>query len=129
MCAANPTHEPFYYYTRLREHVKGARSTTVGFSEQELSLKYHDTVVARYYFDTQTLILEHNGYRTSTTKNRINGFCDVLGLPCSVYQHKSRFHVAHRPSGVLFGPDRAVIDWGHIDDCDDCEIAIEGIRP
>ena len=129
MSAANTTHEPYYYYTRLREHIKGMRSTTVGFAENELSLKYHDTVVARYYFDTQTLILEHNGYRTSTTKNRINGFCGVLGLPAGVYQHKKRFHIHHRPSGVLFGPDRVTIDWGHVDECDDDEISIEGIRP
>jgi len=129
MSAANPTHEAFYYWRRLGEHIKGMRSTTVGYSEGELSLKYHDTVVARYYFDTCTLILEHNGYRTATTKNRINGFCEVLGLPVSVYQHKKRWYIARRPSGVHHGPERKCIDWGHIDDCDDCEQSIEGIRP
>jgi hypothetical protein len=109
-------HTPWYYYKRLREAMRGKRAVHVGYSEGELSLRYHDTVVARYYFDTDTLILEHNGFRTATTKSRINDFCDVLGLRTTVSQHAKRWYIT-----IMGGPQRGEHDWGHIYDCDDDE--------
>jgi hypothetical protein len=91
--------------------MRGQRAVHVGYSEGELSLRYHDTVVARYYFDTDTLILEHNGYRTVTTKKFINHFCDVLGLRTTVSQSAKRWYIT-----VMGGPQRGEHDWGHIDD-------------
>lgn len=125
-------HTRFYYWQRMRAEFKGAKGCSVGYSEGELSLKYHDTVVARFYFDTGTLILEHGGWRTYYTNNRINRFCEVLGLPVSVYQKSKRFFVAYETNDLAcnldtqrFETKRATIDWGHIDDGNACELAVE----
>lgn len=109
-------HTPFYYWRRLRDNFKGAKGCAVQYGGGELSLQYHDTVVACYNFDTGRLTLQHGGWRTYYTKERINRFCDVLGLDVGVYQERKRFKVCH---------GNEVTDWGHIDDCDDPTITLE----
>lgn len=119
-------HTPFYYWQRMKAEFKGAKGCNVGFAENELTLRYHDTTVARYYFDTNTLILEHGGWRTHYTKDRINRFCDVLGLDISVWQKNKRFWISIPPGvpGEVF----RFVDWGHIDDGDAPEVAIGNAR-
>jgi hypothetical protein len=112
------THTPYYYWRRLLDNFKGAKGCSVHYrSGSELSLQYHDTTVAHYNLDTGLLTLDHGGWRTYYTKERINRFCDVLGLDVHVYQHRKRFQVGHG--------DVYAIDWGHVDDGDAPIVAIE----
>jgi hypothetical protein len=113
-------HEPFYYCKRLRDATANRTACNVGFAENELSLMYHDTIVARYYFDSATLILEHGSFTTKTTKERINLFCDVLDLPVHVSQSKKMWQV-HSPGQCQ--------DWSHVATGYPCEIAVEGVSP
>ena len=113
-------HSRFYYWQRMKVEFKGAKGCSVGYSEGELSLKYHDTVVARFDLPTGHLTLDHGGWRTYYTKERINRFCDVLGLPVAVFQHKKRFQIDH-----VAGLDSQRVDWGHIDEGDAPEVCIE----
>jgi hypothetical protein len=103
----------------MKAEFKGAKGCSVGYAEGELSLRYHDTVVARFYFDVGALILDHGGWRTYYTKERINRFCNVLGLPVGVHQRNKFWFIT--PDADQFGP---TIDWGHIDDGDAPEICI-----
>lgn len=112
-------HSPFYYQRHMRAEFKVAKGCSVRYHDGELSLQYHDTVVASYNFGTGQLTLEHGGWRTYYTKDRINRFCEVLELPVSVYQKSKRFIVDWDD-----GKRRVQSDWGHIDDGDECELAI-----
>jgi hypothetical protein len=106
-------HGRYYYWRRLLDNFSGAKGCHVGYSGDELSLTYHDTIVATLECSTGTLELCHGGWRTHYTKERINRFCDVLGLSVGVYQTKKRFKVEH---------EGTVQDWGHIDDGDDAPL-------
>jgi hypothetical protein len=113
-------HEPFYYFKRLRDATAKRTACNVGLAENELSLRYHDTVVARYYFDSETLILEHGSWVTKMTKERINLFCDVLDLPVYVSQSKKVWYV-HSPESCK--------EWSHVSTGYPCELAVEGVSP
>jgi hypothetical protein len=111
-------HSNYYYWQRMIDNFKDAKGCSVGFAEGELSLRYHDTVVARYYFDTDTLVLDHGGWLTYYTKERINRFCTVLDLNARLYQHRKVWHVATALGSVR---------WCHIMDAPDTdtELSIE----
>ena len=75
------------YYKALRAIMRTKRATSVGLAEGELSVKYHDTVVFRYYVDTEDVELDTGGWYSYTTKARLNACLDACDLPARVYQH------------------------------------------
>lgn len=56
----------------------------------ENCLKLHDTVIAKIQRDG-ILWLNTDGWRTNTTKERLNGLLDGLGL--KIYQRKGKWYV------------------------------------
>lgn len=71
----------------------GARATTIlaspngGFT----NITYHQTVVVS--FSDSAVILRSGGYRTATTKTRMNQASNQFGLGYSVYQEKGDWYV------------------------------------
>jgi len=87
-------HEPHYYWQRMKAEFSGAKGCNVGFMLGRLSLAYHDTDVAVWEPDTGTIRLDHGGWVTYYTKERINRFLDVLDIGARLYQHRKRWYVS-----------------------------------
>ena len=103
-------HNQYYYWQRMKaEFSTKGKGCNVSYGGGELALDYHDTRVASLDFTTGRLTLEHGGWRTHYTKERINRFCDVLGLSVGVFRRRKRFIITHAGHEI---------DWGHIDDSD-----------
>jgi len=75
------------YYKRLRATMRTKRATSVGLAENELSVRYHDTVVFRFYVDTGDVELDTGGWYSYTTKARLNQCLSACDIPATVYQH------------------------------------------
>ena len=75
------------YTKRLREVFKTKRATKVGLAEGEITVKYHDTIVFRYYVDTGDVELDTGGWYSYTTKARLNQCLTACDIPAGVYQH------------------------------------------
>ena len=75
------------YYMALKKHMRTKRSTQVGLAEDELTVRYHDTIVFRYYVDHGDVELDTGGWYTHTTKERINDALSICNIPATVYQH------------------------------------------
>ena len=75
------------YYTALKKHMSTKRATQVGLAEDELTVRYHDTIVFRYYVDHGDVELDTGGWYTHTTKERINDALRICNIPATVYQH------------------------------------------
>ena len=72
------------YYKRLKDVFRTKRATTVGLAEGEISVKYHDTVVFRYYVDTGDIEIDTGGWYSYTTKQRFNECFDACDIPAGV---------------------------------------------
>lgn len=69
-------------------NVKGKRSTqVVRLSPDEIALRYHGTSVVTWHRNGD-VVLRSNGFRTVTTKARIND-----AAPCRVWQHRFEWFV------------------------------------
>ena len=69
-------------------NVRGKRSTqVVRLSPDEIALRYHGTSVVTWKRDGD-VVLRTNGFRTLTTKARIND-----AAPCRVWQHNFKWFV------------------------------------
>lgn len=78
------------YARTLRQTMRTKRSTTVGHAEGEITVKYHDTIVFRYYVDTGDIEIDTGGFETYTTKARINECFEDCDIPARVYQETRR---------------------------------------
>lgn len=75
--------------------LKKKKATTVA---DDGAVTLYQTVIFR---KTKTgFILDSGGWRTNTTKNRINQAFRENGLPFSVYQERGQWFVWNRESGV-----------------------------
>lgn len=112
------SHTPFYYWERMKAEFAGAKGCAVRYHNGELSLQYHDTVVASFRWDADArdggncgvLSLGHGGWLTYYTKERINRFIGVLDLPLGLYQERKVWYVQTMPWS---SHDRT--RWSHID--------------
>ncbi len=57
-----------------------------------IGIRYHDTVVISFLQDG-SIVLDSGGWRTVTTKKRINVF---LPPPLSIYQHQSEWYISRK---------------------------------
>ena len=80
----------------------GKHKTKVFEDDGDLVCKYHNTEVCRLGWGR--LVLRSGGYRTSTTKVRINQFCNEHNLPYKVYQRSGVWYL-DTPSGDLLFQD------------------------
>lgn len=53
----------------------------------------HDNLIGVYRNRLNELILHDAGWRTMTTKERLNGILNVFGLPYHIYQNKGEWYL------------------------------------
>jgi len=75
------------FYRRLKATMKTKRATRVGLAENEITVRYHDTIVFRFYVDTGDVELDTGGWYSYTTKARLNQCLSACEIPATVYQH------------------------------------------
>src|SRR5882724_5207541 len=75
---------PFHYATA---------TTITTEADGTVSVRYHRTDVATLHPDG-SVTLRTDGWRTVTTKRRINQALRYFGIPAVVYQHRHEWHVA-----------------------------------
>lgn len=74
-----------------QQHKVGTHATTVRMNDGVLSVVYHQTEVVKA---TPTQItLNHGGYRTNTTKTRMNQASNQYGLNYRVFQQNYDWYV------------------------------------
>ncbi len=66
------------------------------------TVRYQDTDIASKYLANGHVILNSGGFRTKTTKENINRAMDMWGIPVSLYQAKSVWHVVAEGSDHVF---------------------------
>ena len=81
----------------------GSHKTTVGQHGNWLDVCYHSTDVASRHDDGR-IVLRTGGWRTVTTKKRINQALETWGSPYRVYQEAFAWYVVRLPWAP--GPNR-----------------------
>ena len=81
-------------------HTVGKVSTTARMKDGVLSVVYHSTEVV--HATPQAIILDSGGYRTHTTKTRMNQASNQYGLGYVVYQTKHVWYVSHKGVDTVF---------------------------
>lgn len=74
-------------------NIKSMRATTLRSEGDETILRYHNTDVFRYNRKTKTAVISNGGYRTDTTKRRINFGLQMFGINAGVYQRDFEWFV------------------------------------
>ena len=74
----------------------GFQTSLVRISDDEVALKHHNTYIVKYSYDN--LVIDPNGYRSSTTKRRINEA--LRGSGYSVFQKNWEWKVYNRKNDV-----------------------------
>jgi hypothetical protein len=69
----------------------GTCGTKIGTVEGQIAITYWGTHVVK--FDHEKIVLNSNGYRTATTKTRMNQAANQFGLNFSVFQKKGAWFV------------------------------------
>lgn len=69
----------------------GTTATTVKGGRERLEVTYHQTTVVRV--DSEGIHLDSGGWRTTTTKARMNQAANQYGLGFSVFQEKGKWFV------------------------------------
>lgn len=76
----------------------GKHKTKVIQQDNLLSVRYHSTEV--FCWHSGIIKLDNGGYRTFTTKRRINQAFREIGAPYSLYQHKREWYVYDRKLNI-----------------------------
>lgn len=71
-------------------------------------VQYHHTRVVEW--NDREIILNTNGWFTSTTRNRMNQASNEFGLDFSVYQKDHQWYVAYKGDYLSFKSDKVVLD-------------------
>jgi len=75
-----------------QQHKIGTTHTSVQTKDGVTSVRYHSTDVVR--FDSDKITLDSGGWRTNTTKNRMNQASNQFDLGFRVYQENYHWFVA-----------------------------------
>ena len=78
------------YARTLKQVAKSKRATSAGHAEGEVTYKYHDTIVFRYYVGSMDVEIDFGGYDTQTTRRRINEAFDACDLPAQLHRDKGQ---------------------------------------
>ena len=89
----------------LTEH---AWATQHGGNYTEGTMIYHGTAVVEW--DPEKIVLETGGYRTATTKERMNQAADVYGLGFRVYAKNREWFADFRGETIPFGGRTLTLD-------------------
>ena len=85
----------------------GKHATTVVRSEQETHVTYHNTKVVS--FDHENIILNTGGWKTPTTKIRMNQTSNEYDLGYRVFQHEYEWFVDYKTITRPFEGDKLVL--------------------
>jgi hypothetical protein len=90
--------------------VSGVATSVYTDDNSALCVRYHQTVVWQKTAEG-SIILRTGGWRTATTKARMNQAFNQFGPACSVYQKKGAWFVRSRETGtdVPFDDDTLVL--------------------
>jgi len=81
----------------------GSHKTSIRTIEGVTSIRYHDTDVVS--FDDKTITLNTGGWKTNTTKTRMNQVSNQFELGYCVYQRKGIWYVAFKGYDLLMSND------------------------
>lgn len=81
----------------------GTTATSVRHDKAWTIVRYHDTDVVS--FDAETIVLRTGGWKTATTKARMNQAANQFGLRYQVYQAKGQWYIrTYNPLGTWNEP-------------------------
>ncbi len=81
-------------------HTVGRVATTVATKDNITRVTYHHTVVVE--FADSYIVLRTGGWKTVTTKTRMNQAANQFGLDYYVYVSKGIWYVTHKGITTLF---------------------------
>ncbi len=84
-----------------QQHTARGRATAVMVTGQRISVIYHNTVVVERDADGN-VTLDSGGWRTSTTKTRMNQASNQFGLGYSVAQRAGQWLVSYKGEELPF---------------------------
>lgn len=76
----------------------GKTATSIRQENGVTNIRYHDTDVVT--FDAKTITLKSGGWRTKTTKSRMNQSANQFGLGFQVYQKDYNWYVTFKGETV-----------------------------
>lgn len=85
--------------------VKGV-ATTFSHTALQTQVTYHNTVVVDWDAHRGTIILNTGGWKTATTKLRMNQASNQFGLGYQVYQQNHSWYVRYRDEVLAFEGDK-----------------------
>lgn len=88
-------------------HVRGVATQVFTNEEAELCVQYHSTIVVKW--NDEKIVLNSGGWRTNTTKARMNQASNEFRLGYQVYQKDYEWFVAYNGEVLKF-EDNMVID-------------------
>lgn len=113
-----------HYVQALSKALKGKTATRVSLVSQSVyragvnlfftetaQVTYHDTPIFTAYtiHGVVYIVLNTGGWRTVTTKRRMNECASALNLPFRVWQEKTVWYVSHMgEEGAVYDPERAI---------------------
>ena len=77
----------------------GNNTLIVAYADGTSAVRFHDTDVVTFSADESTATLNTGGFRTNTTKERINGTLRAFGFCAYIFQKKYVWYIA---DGVQF---------------------------
>lgn len=83
-----------------QQHTIGKHATTMAADGNVARVTYHNTVVVK--FDAHTITLDSGGWRTATTKTRMNQTSNQFELGFRVYQNRREWFVRYGTFTVGF---------------------------
>ncbi len=89
----------------------GKLATTARWHGDVFSVVLYDTEIVSYNQQTRELKLCHGGWKTNTTKRRINQTMDVLDLPVSVYQENGHWYILVADKAYLWAHRNILVKW------------------
>ena len=91
-----------------KENKVGTHKTVIGFNAKGMqTVKYHDTDVVTWDFDT--IVLNTGGWRTVTTKLRMNQASKQFGLGYYVWQKDYKWFVDFREATIPYTNEKLVL--------------------
>jgi len=88
--------------------LKRKKATTVTFLNGETVVVLYSTPIVRY--SDKKIILNTGGWRTSTTKNRMNQASKEYGLGYTVYQKNFDWYVSYRGEEHTFESNSVTLE-------------------
>ena len=85
----------------------GTTATKIYTENGTTRVRYHSTDVVE--FNAASITLRHGGWRTATTKNRMNQAARVFGLDFDVYQKDFDWFVRHGDRVIPFDSREVIL--------------------